>query len=193
MTLSGLIGFGMRMALGLALGASLLAHAAAPALANGVHVGSREVYAGEAGPYSITVTTAPVAGLVHFIVLLSEAGGDAPIADAAISMEGALTGPADGAGAATAGPVDGYRTPEGPVWFAADLLVETAGLWDFTLTVESPQGREQVTFSVPVLEPSGGNLTLIALIVVALAILGFVLGNRMFGRRRRRARGRRPQ
>lgn len=195
MTLSGLIGFGMRTALGLALGALLLAHAAAPALANGVHVGSREVYTGEAGPYSITVTTAPVAGLVHFIVLLSEAGGDAPIADAAISMRGALAGPAgiEGAGAAAAGPVDGYRTPEGPVWFAADLLVETAGLWDFTLTVDSPQGREQVTFPVPVLEPSGGNLTLIALIVVALAILGFVLGNRMFGRRRRRASGRRPQ
>ena len=212
MTSSGAIGLGLRMAFGAALAAALLAHSAAPSLANGVHVGSREVYAGEAGPYRIAVSTAPATGLMHFIVLLSETEGGAPVVDAAISMEGAFVvtgegafgtrmpdtgtgafaGTGEGAGA-RAGPVEGYETPEGPVWFAADLLVERAGLWDFTLTVDSPQGREQVTFTVPVVEASGGNLTLIALIVVALAILGFVLGNRMFGRRRRRTSGRRPQ
>ena len=192
MTSSGPIGLGLRMAFGVALAAALLAHTVAPALANGVHVGSREVYAGEAGPYTIAVSTAPATGLMHFIVLLSERGGGAPVVDAAISMEGAFAGMGEGSGA-TAEPVDGYQTTEGPGWYAADLLVEQAGVWDFTLTVDSSQGREQVTFSVPVVEASGGSLTLIALIAVALAIFGFVLGNRMFRRRRRRTSGRRPQ
>ena len=94
---------------------------------------------------------------------------------------------------ATAGPVAGYQSEEGPQWFAADALVEPAGVWDFTLTIDSPLGAEQAAFPVAVQEPSGGSLTIIILIVVALAILGFTLGNRMFGRRRRRVRGRRPQ
>ena len=191
MTSSCHTGFGLRLAFGLALGMALLLHSAAPSLANGVHVGSREVYAGEAGPYRIAVSTAPATGLMHFIVLLSQTGGGAPVVDVAISLEGAFAGTGEGVGA-TAGPVEGYQTPEGPTWFAADLPVEQAGVWDFTLTVDSARGREQVTFTVPVVEASGGSLTLIALIAVALAILGFVLGNRMFGRRRR-TRGRRPQ
>ena len=67
------------------------------------------------------------------------------------------------------------------------------GYGDFTLTIDSPLGAEQAAFPVAVQEPSGGSLTIIILIVVALAILGLTLGNRMFGRRRRRVRGRRPQ
>ena len=58
---------------------------------------------------------------------------------------------------------------EGPLWFAADLPVETAGLWEFTLTMDAPLGREEVTFPVAVQGPGGVSLTLIALIVVALA------------------------
>ena len=77
---------------------------------------------------------------------------------------------------------------EGPLWFAADLPVETEGLWEFTLTVDAPLGREEVTFPVAVQGRGGVSLTLIALIVVALALFGFTLGNRMFGRRRRRSR-----
>ena len=98
---------------------------------------------------------------------------------------------ADGEGV-SAGPTEGYGTIEGPLWYAADLEVAPAGLWEFTLTVDSALGQESVTFAVPVLELGGGNLTLFALIIIALAILGFTLGNRMFGRRRR-AGGRRSQ
>jgi hypothetical protein len=176
----------------MAFAMALLVHMAAPALANGVHVGSREVFAGEVGPYKLAVSTAPSTGLMHFIILLSTVEGDSPVPEARFTLQGELA--ADESGAVMiVGPVDGYATPEGPLWFAADLLVESAGLWDFTLTVDSPEGREQVMFAVPVVEASGGSLTLIALIVVALAMFGFVLGNRMFGRRSRRARGRRPQ
>ncbi|MDE2969694.1 MAG: hypothetical protein OXT51_06300 [Chloroflexota bacterium] len=177
-----------RLALGLVLGAALLVQSAAPAQANGVHIGSREVFAGEAGPYRLAVTTTPVEGAMHFIILLSTAGEGAPVEDAAITMRGDF---ADGEGVFT-GPVQGYGTIEGLQWYAADLEVAPAGLWEFTLTVDSALGQESVTFAVPVLEPGGGNLTLFALIIIALAILGFTLGNRMFGRRRR-AGGRRPQ
>ena len=66
--------FGARLALGLVLGAALLLQLAAPAHANGVHVGSREVFADEVGPYRLNVSTVPVTGMMHFIFLLSEAG-----------------------------------------------------------------------------------------------------------------------
>lgn len=178
--------FGARLALGLVLGAALLLQLAAPAHANGIHVGSREVYAGEAGPYRLNVSVIPVTGMMHFIFLLSEAGTGEPVEGVTLELRGMLDG-------GSAGPVAGYQSPEGPEWYAADVLVEPAGVWAFTLSVDSPLGAEEVAFPVAVQEPSGGSLTIIILIVAALAILGFTLGNRMFGRRRRRARGRRPQ
>ncbi len=189
MTPTGALVPGVRVALGVVLGVVLLLSSAAPADANGVHVGSREVFAGDVGAYRLTVTTTPVAGPMHFIIYLATAGEELPVGDAEITMRGTHT---DGAGLAV-GPVAGYGTLEGPLWYAADLPVETAGLWEFTLTVDAGPGSEQITFAVPVVEASGGSLTIFALIAVALAILGFTLGNRMFGRRRRRARGRRPQ
>ena len=188
MTLSGPLASGARVAFGIMLGVGALLSTALPADANGVHVGSREVYTGEAGPYRLAVTTTPVTGPMHFIIFISNAGDGSPVQGIEMTLQGAAT---DG-DASGVRPVTTYRTLEGPLWYAADLLVDTAGLWEFTLTVDSPQGREQVTFPVPVVEASGGSLTLFALIAVALAILGFTLGNRTFGRRRRRARGRRP-
>ncbi|MCY4623841.1 MAG: hypothetical protein OXC99_02385 [Chloroflexi bacterium] len=188
MTSTGALVLGMRMTLGVVIGVVLLLSSAAPADANGVHVGSREVFAGEVGAYRLTVSTTPVTGPMHFIIFLATAGEETAVADPAITMQGAFTGD----GGLDVGPVEGYGTLEGPLWYAADLPIETAGLWEFTLTVDSALGSERATFAVPVVEAGGASLTLIALIVVALGIFGFTLGNRMFGRRRR-ARGRRPQ
>ena len=176
------------MALGLVLGAMVLLSMTAPANANGVHVGSRQVYEGDAGPYRLTLTTTPVIGSMHFIIFLSTAMDESPVSDPELTLRGTFIG---GEGLEV-GPVAGYPTMEGPLWFAADLPVETPGLWEFTLTVDAPLGREEVTFPVAVQGSGGVSLTLIALIAVALALLSFTLGNRMFGRRRRRARGRRP-
>ena len=190
MTLSGPLCLGVRMALGVrtafafVLGATLLLAMAAPAYANGVHVGSRQVFEGDVGPYRLTLTTTPVVGSMHFNILLSTAGDESPVSDTELTMRGVFI---DGEGLEV-GPVAGYATMEGPLWFAADLPVETVGLWEFTLTVDGPLGREEVTFPVAVQGPGGVSLTLIALIVVALALFGFTLGNRMFGRRRRRSR-----
>ena len=139
---------------------------------------------GDVGPYRLTLTTTPVTGSMHFIILLSTAGDESPVSDPELTMRGVFI---DGEGLEV-GPVAGYATMEGPLWFAADLPVETEGLWEFTLTVDAPLGREEVTFPVAVQGPGGVSLTLIALIVVALALFGFTLGNRMFGRRRRRSR-----
>ena len=184
MRLSGPLCLGVRVALAFVLGAMLLLAMAAPAYANGVHVGSRQVFEGDVGPYRLTLTTTPVVGSMHFIILLSTAGDESPVSDPELTMRGVFV---DGEGLEV-GPVAGYATMEGPLWFAADLPVETAGLWEFTLTVDAPLGREEVTFPVAVQGPGGVSLTLIALIVVALALFGFTLGNRMFGRRRRRSR-----
>ena len=176
------------MALGLVLGAIILLSITAPANANGVHVGSRQVYEGNAGPYGLTISTTPITGSMHFIIFLSTAENELPVSDPELTLGGTFIG---GEGLEV-GPVAGYPTMEGPFWFAADLPVETPGLWEFTLIVDAPLGREEVTFPVAVQGSGGVSLTLIALIVVALALLSFTLGNRMFGRRRRRARSRRP-
>lgn len=183
------LAFGMRIALGAVLGVGALLSAAWPANANGIHVGSRDVYTGEVGPYRLTVTTTPIVGPMHFIISISDARDGSPVQGVEVTLQGAATDPT----VPGVGPVAAYQTPEGPRWYAVDLSMETAGLWEFTLTVDSTEGREQATFPVAVMEASGGSLTLFALIAVALAIFGFTLGNRIFGRRRRRARGRRPQ
>ena len=134
MTLSGPLCLSVRMALAFVLGATLLLAMAAPAYANGVHVGSRQVFEGYVGPYRLTLTTTPVVGSMHFIILLSNAGDESPVSDTELTMRGVFV---DGEGLEV-GPVAGYATAEGPLWFAADLPVETAGLWEFTLTVDAP-------------------------------------------------------
>ena len=59
---------------------------ASSAMANGAHAGSREVYAGNVGPYFMKVNTAPFVGTLHFIVYVSRAGGPDPVQDAEIRI-----------------------------------------------------------------------------------------------------------
>ena len=127
------------MALGLVLGAMILLSMTAPANANGVHVGSRQVYEGDAGPYRLTISTTPVTGSMHFIIFLSTAVDELPVSDPELTLRGTFI---DGEGLEV-GPVAGYPTMEGPLWFAADLPVETPGLWEFTLTVDAPWGARK--------------------------------------------------
>lgn len=159
---------------------------AAPVRANGVDVGSRVVFSGDAGPYSLNITTIPVPGTMHFNIYLVLAGTDLPVGDARLTMRGASA--EDGAN--STGPVAGYGTLAGPQWYATDLPVNEAGAWEFTLTIDGAEGTAQVTFPVGVREPPRFNLSVLALIAVALAILGFTLGNRLT-RGRRKGHGRR--
>ena len=78
MTLFGPNCLGVRMALGFVLGAMILLSMTAPANANGVHVGSRQVFEGDAGPYGLTISTTPVTGSMHFIIFLSTAMDESP-------------------------------------------------------------------------------------------------------------------
>ena len=110
MTLSGPLCLGVRVALAFVLGATLLLAVAAPAYANGVHVGSRQVFEGDAGPYRLILTTTPVTGSMHFIILLSTAGEESPVSDPELTMRGVFI---DGEGLEV-GPVAGYATMEGP-------------------------------------------------------------------------------
>ena len=184
MTLSGPLCLGVRMALAFVLGATLLLSMAAPAHANGVHVGSRQVFEGDVGPYRLILTTTPVVGSMHFIILLSNAGDESPVPDPELTMRGAFV---DGEGLEV-GPVAGYATQEGPAVVRRGPACGDGGPMGVHPDRDAPLGREEVTFPVAVQGPGGVSLTLIALIVVALALFGFTLGNRMFGRRRRRSR-----
>ena len=109
MTLPGPLRLGVRMTLAFVLGATLLLAMAAPAHANGVHVGSRQVFEGDVGPYRLTLTTTPVVGSMHFIILLSNAGDESPVSDPELTMRGVFI---DGEGLEV-GPVAGYATDGG--------------------------------------------------------------------------------
>ena len=109
MTLPGPLCLGVRMTLAFVLGATLLLAMAAPAYANGVHVGSRQVFEGDVGPYRLTLTTTPVVGSMHFIILLSNAGDESPVSDPELTMRGVFI---DGEGLEV-GPVAGYATDGG--------------------------------------------------------------------------------
>ena len=178
---------GRRVALGIALGAAFLLVLTPPAHANGVDVGGRDVYAGDVGPYTLRVSTAPVTGLMHLNVYLSLKGTETPPQDASVRLRAAHRG----GGEETVGPIAVPGALQGPNWFAADLLIESPGVWEFTLSVDAPAGREQVTFPVVVQEAGGTSLSLLALVAVAGGGLAFWLGHRWFGRGRRRARRRR--
>ncbi len=186
MTLLSTSSLGRRASVGIALAIALVLVLSSTAHANGVDVGSREVFAGDVGPYSLSITTIPVPGTMHFNIYLVQTGTDQLVDDPTLTLSGVKT---EGDGG-SAGPVAGYETLVGPQWFAADVPVDSAGVWDFTLTIDSPEGSDQVTFPVAVQQPSRFNLSVLALIAIALAILGFTLGNR-FTRRRRTGSGRR--
>ena len=68
------LGLLLRTAIVLSIIAAALLPASS-AMANGTHAGSREVYAGNVGPYFMKVNTAPFVGTLHFIVYVSRAGG----------------------------------------------------------------------------------------------------------------------
>ena len=179
----------LRAALGPVAGAAAALLLVAPVQANGAHLASQEVYAGEAGPYSIRVTTVPVAGPMHVSVFVAHRGTAAPVLDAEVEVGASKVG----GGGTGVGPVAAPRTVLGPNWFEVDLPVEEPGEWTFSVSVVAPASRETVSFPVYVREPAETNVLLVTAVAAAAGLLVLWASRWWLGRGRRRqpVRGRR--
>ncbi len=155
---------------------------ASSAMANGVHAGSREVYAGNIGPYFMKVTTAPFVGTMHFIVYVSRAGGPEPVHDAEIRISGRHV-----AGEfPDVGPTPGVASLDGPNLYTVDLPVEEVGEWVFTAQVGGSLGEGAVDIPLTVGRRGGVNLGVIGIVVVLAVVAG--LAALSWGRKRSRGR-----
>ena len=162
--------------------------ASRPASANGAHPDARTYYSDPAGPYFVQVDLAPYTGIVHVAVFASEMGSGAAVTDLAVTVaarpegEGWLEPPAPGA-LLTARRVAAKE-------FGVDLVVEPAGLWTFTITLDGAPGTAAVEFEVPLTKQGSlaGMLPAFALIaLVALAVPTFLLRRYYRGLRERRS------
>ena len=135
--------------------------------ANGAHVGAWEVFSGPAGPYDISVVTTPRVGNLHITIFVSPVGSAAPVSDAMVHVSG--RGPRS---AQSVDPTLSVLSLTG--WYGVDLLVEEAGGWVFTVTVESPLGEAVVDIPIEVEERGNVNwgvLGAVAFLVVVAAWL----------------------
>ena len=150
------------------------------AMANGVHSGSREVYAGNVGPYFMKVNTAPFVGTMHFIVYVSRAGGPEPVHDAEIRISGRRV-----AGEfPDVGPTPGVASLDGPNLYTVDLPVEEVGEWVFTARVGGSLGEAAVDIPLTVGRRGGVNLGVIGIVMVLAVVAG--LAALSWGRKRSR-------
>lgn len=157
---------GLSLALGVIIMALLTV---AQVSANGPHVRSQEVFAGIAGPYDLRVVTAPVVGDMHITIHVAQTVGGGTVTDARIQVSG--KGPRDDSQAV--GPVPASSPPGTPDWYGVNLPIQEAGDWVFTLTVESPLGKETVDFPVKVGKSGGIDLFVIGILVALLAAVAW--------------------
>lgn len=152
--------------------------------ANGPHGGSEEVFSGTVGPYEIKALAPPIVGSMYLAVFVSPRGSSAPVIDATVRLLG--RGP-DGA----VGPVT--TTLSLTNWYGANIPVDVAGEWDFTISVDGSLGEATVDFPVVVVQPSGFSWTAVgiaAAVLAAAAGIGIVLRQRMTRRTSREGRHR---
>jgi hypothetical protein len=179
--------FGPRLArtLGPAIGAVALVVAltGGQARANGPHVGARDVFTGTAGPYQVTVRTAPVVGNMHLSIYVAQAVDAQPISNASVRVSG--EGPQDISQIAES--ASATATLDQPGWYGVILVVKEVGDWRFTLTIDGPMGGASVDFPVKVVKASSVPW---GLIVPAALALGLLVWWMLSSRRRK---GGRPQ
>lgn len=180
----------------LGIAASAIIHrASSPAYANGRVVEFDRLVA---GPYEIAfgkIPPTPPVGNFYLSILLTDAVSKEPVRDAKVTVS-AIGPPAEGE---TSPMVDG---PEiGPIVVASDEDVESypgyydsdvfvlnrAGTWMFTVSVESAAGAASAEFPVDVKTPNliTGIITLVALIAFIIVV---ALAARMYIRERRRSK-----
>ena len=158
--------------MGLAFAAVLcLVTGVTTALADG---GSTEIFRTKQGPYEIIVgiiPATPVVGVIHFSVTVVGANSGDPVSDAMVTI--AAQGPQDLA----AGPVTIVNTATS-YYYDANITVAAIGDWQFQVTVDSPLGKERVTFplrvqTVTVNWGAIASVLVAILLVVPLVVLGY--------------------
>ena len=121
-----------------------------PTFANGgtIRVGNQLV-----GPYEVTVFTSPSpmeVGTVDVSVAVQRAGSSEMVLDAQVSVVVEPVG-RQGRGGAFAAT---HEQATNKLLYAANVDLPTAGLWRFTVEVESALGEGKVAFEAEVAEPS---------------------------------------
>ena len=166
--------------IGIALSTFIALILTSPAYANGTHLVSQEVYAGDLGPYAVAVSTVPVVGPMHFSIYLALKDTEFPVLGAELTVWAELGGNQPIA----LGPLAAPRMDTGTNWFAADFPVDESGEWTFTLQVDAPLAKEATTFTVFVRDSGGISITLVAIVATAIGVIGLWLGQ-IWKRKRR--------
>ena len=130
--------------------------------ANGPHVETKEVFSGPTGPYDIRVFATPKVGYLHITTFVSPLGSPHRVTDAKVQVSG--QGPQSAS--QTVGPTLAALSLNG--WHGATLLIEEAGEWVFTVTVESPLGKTVV--DIPIEVQGRGNINWVVIGAVAFFI-----------------------
>lgn len=173
------------------IAAAALAAASLPvyALANGrIAIYERKA----AGPYEIglgTIPPSPSVGNLHLSITVTETATEAPVANAAVVVEG--TGP-DSA-EVEIGPTPAAGSVQDPSYYEVNTAVDREGWWSFTTTVADDAGEHSAEFRVEVrnASPLPGILTL-SVLVAFLVVFGLAIRASLGGRKgkRRRSGGR---
>ena len=153
-----------------------------PVAANGAHSDTQEVFSGDADPYFVRATTAPVVGTLHWTLFVSQLGGEEPVPGVALRLSGVKPD----SDLPPVGPVVGRQSLAGPNFYTVDIPVETAGPWIFTVTVESDMGISTVDIPLTVVRGGAINFGIIGVGAVVL-VIGVLIA--LSWRKRRKAGG----
>jgi hypothetical protein len=123
------------------------------------------------GPYRLLVTVAPEpaqAGVVTFVVRISDPASDEKIRDADVAVE--LVNGEDGTVLTEAATHEGAGNP---IDYAAHMQIEKPGVYSATVRITGPAGPAEVAFTQRVVAKRGiGTLLLIG--VPFVAVLGIL-------------------
>ena len=157
-----------RLRLSLVL-AFLLAVSAAPVLAHGG--GTPQLVQKPAGPYLVYAWTNPApprVGTLHVTVALTDPATDEPVMDVPVTVT--LT-PADGGAQVSAPATHDKATIKS--YYETDLEIPSEGLWQATISFQTPQGPSGASFSVDVQPRSITRWLLIGVGGVAVVVVGW--------------------
>ena len=138
-----------------------------------------------AGPYLLRVgilPADPIAGHLHFSILILDAQSQEAIEDATVRVS------AEGAG--TPGETEAVNSPQNPELYEGNLWLDALGDWEVTLDIDSPSGAARHAFNVRASEEGGFNLMFIIVAVAAVLVVASLFWSQL-QLRRRVTRGRR--
>ena len=142
-----------------------------PANANG---GTIQVSMERAGPYAVTVMTDPSpirVGTVDVSVLVEQADGDL-VQDAKVMVTATPSAAPDGAATYEAT----HDRATNKLFYAADIAITRAGVWQIEVTIGGDLGDGAVNFSIEAAEPSMSDrlplLTFVAILIGLVVAAG---------------------